>query len=304
MDFLGIEAFLAIVQTQNLTKAAELLHLSQSTVSYRLQVLERDMGAMLIVRHKGVQTITLTPFGESFVALAERWRMLNRELQFLQARGPQLSIVIGAADSLNVYVLPPLYQAINKQYPDLRLQIRTQHTLESYESMERREIDLAFVKLERVVPNINVEPFYVDEMVLVRLKTEERMAETLISPAELDCRYQIYFNWGPSYQMWHDHWWEANSSSILQIDAAALIFSLMCDSRQWAIVPKSIAASLAKSDKFVIQHLTAPPPPRVCYKLVPKHLDPVKVSTITRINKLVELLYLRESRTRERGNEI
>lgn len=291
MDLMGMEAFLAIVQTRSLTKAAELLHLSQSTVSYRLQVLEREMGATLIERRKGVQTINLTPLGESFVALAQRWDMLKREIDNLQSRGPQISLTIGAADSLNVYVLPPLYRAISQQCPSICLQIRTQHTMESYESLERREIDVAFVKMERVVPNIIVEPFYVDEMVLVRLRTEERMPADVISPLELDCRNQLYFNWGPSYQMWHDRWWDAYSPSSLQIDAAALIFSLMWNPQQWAIVPRSIAAALGQKDTFVVQRLSDPPPPRVCYQLTPKHADPAKASSLNMLNRFIQLIY-------------
>lgn len=291
MDLLGVEAFLAIVQTGSLTKAAELLHLSQSTVSYRLKVLERDMGTMLIERGKGIQTITLTPFGESFVALAERWSMLKREVEILQSTGPQISLTIGAADSLNVYVLPPLYRALAQEYPAVRLRILTQHTMESYESMERREIDVAFVKMERVVPNIAVEPFYVDEMVLVRLATAGRIATNVVSPLELDCRHELYFNWGPSYQMWHDRWWDEYIPHGLQIDAAALIFSLMWDTRQWAIVPRSIATSFVKSDHCLVQRLTNPPPPRVCYKLMSKRPEPVKAPYLDMLSRLLQEIY-------------
>lgn len=291
MDLMGIEVFLAIVQTRNLTKAAEMLHLSQSTVSYRLQMLEREMGAILIERRKGVQTIHLTPFGSSFVSLAERWNMLKREMKILQSSGPQVSLAIGAADSLNVYVLPPLYQAISQQNAAVHLRIITQHTMESYESIERREIDVAFVKTEKVVPNIIVEPFYEDKMVLVRLRTEGRRADEIVSPQELDCRHQLYFNWGTAYQMWYERWWDTYRPSFIQIDAAALIFSLMWDTQQWAIVPQSIANAFARLDKFLIQQLSDPPPPRVCYKLVPKYPDPVKAEVIGMINKFVQLIY-------------
>lgn len=291
MDVTGMDAFLAIVQTRSLTKAAELLHLSQSTVSYRLQVLEREMGATLIERKKGIQTINLTPFGESFAVLAQRWSILKREVEILQSRGPQTCLTIGAADSLNVYVLPPLYRMLSQQCPSIRLNIRTQHTVESYESIERREIDVAFVKAEKVVGNMVVEPFYVDEMVLVRLRAENRNPADIISPLELDCRDQLYFSWGPSYQMWHDRWWDAFSPSSLQIDAAALIFSLMWTPQQWAIVPKSIATALAQKDKFVVQCLTDPPPPRVCFQVMPKHADSVKESALHTLNQFVHLIY-------------
>ena len=291
MDFLGMEAFLAIVKNQSLTKAAELLHLSQSTVSYRLKGLERSLGATLIERGKGIPTIKLTPFGNSFVPLAERWSMLNRELEVLQASGPQIKLSVGVADSLNIYVLPPLYQAILQQCPSVRLQIRTQHTMESYESLARREIDIAFVKMEKVMPNIIVEPFYVDEMVLIRLLEKTAEPNKIVSPLELDYRYELFFNWGPSYQMWHDRWWDTYNSSRLQVDAAALIFSLMWDTKQWAIVPRSIANAFAEPEKFIIQQLSDPAPPRVCYKITQKHNDPVKVPFLDKVNHLVKILY-------------
>ena len=69
MYFPGIEAFLAIVKTENLTKAAEALHLSQATISYRLKTLEQDMGGLLVERNKGESKISLTPKGENFFIL-------------------------------------------------------------------------------------------------------------------------------------------------------------------------------------------------------------------------------------------
>lgn len=52
MYFPGIEAFLAIVRTGSISKAVDLLHLSQATVSYRLKTLEQGMGGLLVERRK------------------------------------------------------------------------------------------------------------------------------------------------------------------------------------------------------------------------------------------------------------
>ena len=87
--------------------------------------------------------------------------------------------------------------------------------------------------------------------------------------------------------MWHDRWWDTYSFSRLQVDAAALIFSLMWDVQQWAIVPKSIANAFAKKEKFVIQKLSDPAPPRVCYKLMPKQPDSDKAPILGEMNRLI-----------------
>ena len=46
----GIEAFLAVIRTQNISKAAEQLNLSQTTVSKRLRVLEQEVDTVLFER--------------------------------------------------------------------------------------------------------------------------------------------------------------------------------------------------------------------------------------------------------------
>lgn len=291
MDPLGITAFLAIVQTRNLTKAGELLHLSQSTVSHRLQVLEKNLGEALVERGKGRQSIELTPFGSRFASLAERWNLLNLELTAMQAEGAQLRLNFGVADSLNLYVLPPLYQRIIRQFPNLSLRILTLHTAECYEGIERRDLDMAFVNVEKVLPHILTEPFYVDEMVLVRLATAGHNPDEAISPAELDFRHEFYFNWGPAYQLWRERWRDTGAPFRLQVDAAALIFYTMWDERQWAVVPRSVAKAFARPEQFVVQSLTDPPPSRICYRLQHKHQEKLKQPYLEKIASLLQQIF-------------
>lgn len=270
----GIDAFLAIVQNQSLKKAAELLNLTQATVSYRLKILEQEMGAILVERGKGIHKSTLTPFGENFVTIAERWSKLKQDTEKLQASGPQLSLSIGGSNSLNTYVLPPLYRALTQHSPRIRLQFRTQHSVELWDTMERREIDVAFVKMERTVPNIDVEPFFVDEAVLVRPATHQIGDLQPIHPTELNCEHEIYWNWGPAFQIWHDRWWDPIRAAYIPVDIAGLIFSLMQEPRQWSVVPKSVANTFVQTGQFVIQRLLDSPPKRVCYKITHKNIKP------------------------------
>lgn len=291
MNFLGIEAFLAIVQTHNLKRAAELLHLTQATISYRLKTLEQEMGAVLVERGKGVQTITLTPFGESFVNIAERWNALKRETEILQASGVQVSLAVGGSNSLNTYVLPPLYRALCQHRPKLRLQFCTQHSLELYDTLERREIDVAFVKLARTVPNILAAPFFTDEMVLIRRATPENCGLGQVHPTELKSEHEIYMNWSPSYQIWHDRWWDPFSPSRVRVDTAGLIFSLLEDSKQWSITPKSVATAFVQSGHCTIQQLADPPPARICYKLTHKYPKTTVSKSLAILDGYLELLY-------------
>ncbi len=62
MNLAEIETFLTIVNTKSITKTADLLFLSQPTVSHRLTTLENELGFSLVIRNKG-HKVELTPKG-------------------------------------------------------------------------------------------------------------------------------------------------------------------------------------------------------------------------------------------------
>ena len=165
MNIDDIQVFLAVVSNQSLTKAAEILHLSQSSVSHRLKNLEQELDLILVERGKGLKTITLTPAGEDFILVAEKWIQLLLETQSLKSR-TRLSLSIGAVDSVNTYLLPNLYHQIICQRPTMRLHIYTQNSTELYDLIEQRRIDIALVLHERIIKNIEVSPFFAEPMSL------------------------------------------------------------------------------------------------------------------------------------------
>jgi DNA-binding transcriptional LysR family regulator len=67
-DFLEPErlrAFVAVAETGNFTRAAELLHLTQPTVSMQVRRLEENIGRPLFERN--AQFVRLTPDGEAML---------------------------------------------------------------------------------------------------------------------------------------------------------------------------------------------------------------------------------------------
>lgn len=288
MYFPGIEAFLAIIQTQSISKAAHLLHLSQATVSYRLKTLEREMGGVLVERRKGLAKIRLTPMGESFFSIAERLDALWRETQILQSGGPLLTLSISAAESLSHFVLPPVYHRLSRYSPAIRLQIRTQHTQEAFNSIECREMDVAFVVREIVSPSVTVKPFFTEDMVLLRLAAPDRQADDIVDKKELDPRHEIYVNLNKEFQFKHDQWWDPVCPSRIHLDNAGLIPVFMRELKHWAIVPASVGARLIQSNPFVLQKLSEPIPGWRCLKVIHKFPNE---STMKGIRILDQYLY-------------
>jgi DNA-binding transcriptional LysR family regulator len=283
MNNLGMDTFLALVRTQNVSRAAEQLNVMQSTVSKRLKLLEEEIGTVLFERVKGNKTFRLTPAGEALVEVAERWLSVWHELQSLQSVSPKLSLSIGALDSLNYAFFPTLYQALSRHRPKINLKVVTSHSPELYNLIERREVDIAFTLLRREHPNILVEECFTEPMVGLRMKASKDSEPEPVHPRDLDPDDELFLYGGPNYQMWHDQWWDPFSPDRIRLDTSQLIFSFFFNTRQWAIVPFSVARKAQKAGNYSIFRFSEPPPDRICYQI--KHRYP-RASTAASIKVL------------------
>ena len=138
MTSLEIEAFLTTHRTGSVTKAAELLYISQSSLSTRLRTLERELGCPLFTRSRGSRAMTLTPEGERFLPLARQHRDLEEKMRALVRTEPAGRVLrVSSLNSIGSYLLPPAFARISAQWPDSRLQIKDLTTAEARTALER-----------------------------------------------------------------------------------------------------------------------------------------------------------------------
>lgn len=82
MNLTLLGTFLKVIETGNLSRAAEQLNVSQSTVTARIDALEEEIGQKLLLRHKGGAELTAT--GHKFVRHARSmltlWRQTKRDI--------------------------------------------------------------------------------------------------------------------------------------------------------------------------------------------------------------------------------
>ena len=287
MYFIGIEAFLAIIESGSISKAADLLHISQSSVSYRLKTLENELGFKLLERNQGVKGITLTGQGHSYLNVAEKLMILKNETDHIKEADYKINLKIGVADSISLFLLPELYKGICESFEVVRASVLTQHTLETYESIKAKDTDVGFVKGEFNMPNVFVKKIIDEEMVLVRYGDASKYTQPIEASA-LESKDEIFMDWGYAYQVWHDNWWKPNDY-LIRVDAAHLIFDMLDHEAKWAIVPRSIYEALAIKGKFVEQKLTSSPPKRSCYMIYHKYVDKLKKPIISYIEQYFKL---------------
>ncbi|WP_054661139.1 LysR family transcriptional regulator [Secundilactobacillus kimchicus] len=124
MDDKDIEMLLAIQRTQSITHAAELLFINQSSLSKRLQQLERQLSTKLVIRTN--QGIHFTSAGRSALKTAKQIKRLNNELkESLSVDDSEFSGTLNLGCSIDYaqYELPDLLVAFQTKYPQIQLNI-------------------------------------------------------------------------------------------------------------------------------------------------------------------------------------
>ena len=215
MDIEMIKIFLKLTEVKSLTKTAEELHLTQSTISHRLQQMEEEIGVPLVLRARGKRTLELTDAGTDFIALAERWYALHKETQQFQYQSQQDILHIATIDSPNVFALGPLYQRIAEDpYIPIRLYLHTYQSFQVFDGLERHEIDMGFVVRIRQSRNMILEPLFRERHYLVgRLGSDKK----IIDPRTLNPQLELLTNWGPNFLAWHDLYFVSTIAQWLHV---------------------------------------------------------------------------------------
>lgn len=124
MELRTLRYFLVAAQEENITRAADILHVTQPTLSRQIMDLERELGSTLMIR--GKNGLTLTDDGIFFRQRAEEIIELAERLEkaFVE-RNEQVSgvIVIGASEAVGSRLFAKLIKQFSDKYPLVRFQL-------------------------------------------------------------------------------------------------------------------------------------------------------------------------------------
>lgn len=165
MEIRVLRYFLAVVREEGINRAAEVLHITQPTLSRQLSQLEEEMGVRLF--HRGAKKITLTNEGillrrraEEILSLVDR---TQREL-LEQEELVEGQIAIGGGELAAMQILPEIIEGFRARYPLVTFDIFTGNADLVKEQMERGLIDIGVL----------LEPIDIEKFEFIRLKGKER----------------------------------------------------------------------------------------------------------------------------------
>lgn len=140
--------FLSVSKTKNLTKAAELLHITQPSVSYAIKQLEQSLGVELLTRlSKGVK---LTQEGQMLAEYVEKafHHLSAAENSIQMLKQFKMGYVrIGSNGAIIKDVILPVLDKFHIEYPDIRIQLLQAQTNVIVEQIKEGKLDVGFVYL-------------------------------------------------------------------------------------------------------------------------------------------------------------
>lgn len=143
----------ALSETGNFSRAAEMCHVTQSTLSSGLKELEARLGVQ--VAERTTHSVLMTPAG---LDLAERARdILARVGDFEDAAraasaGGALSLRLGAIPTVGPYLLPRALPTIRAKSPGLRIYLREELTDSLVAGLIEGRLDLLLIALPHDLP--------------------------------------------------------------------------------------------------------------------------------------------------------
>ena len=266
MTYDQVEAFIAVVATGSVTRAAEDLYVTQSTVSTRIQQLEAELGVQLLLRRRGKRRVELTSYGEAFLPMAKRWAALWKDTLALKSRESLQVITVAGVDVVNLFALAPLFNKQIEHHPEMRLDIRTYHSDEIHALVGKHVADIGFVYRNVSYPGVITRAVYQEPMLLV-CHHESGYHDGMRS-VELDPTQEVRLDWSIEWRLWHESNFGTDLIGLVSVDQGSLLPHYLVAPESWAVAPTSVIEHAMKINPSLVAHeLSDPPRPLVCYQV-------------------------------------
>lgn len=167
MNLNHLKAFCTVAQVKSISEAARLLHMSQSSLSYQIQLLENDLDVELFTRTtRGVELTAMGEivyeYGQTFLQLAEN---LKRDLNNWKSGHERL--VVGASSSIGSYALPCTIYSFKEKYPNANIKLLVGNREETIQKLLDKTIDIGLIEGPVEQPGLATRGIAEDELLLI-----------------------------------------------------------------------------------------------------------------------------------------
>lgn len=228
MQIRQLECFRTLMLHGTMTRAAELLGISQPAISSTIANLEHETGLTLFVRRGG--RLQPTPEARLFYVEVERAleavEKTSRVAQEIRT-GKRGNLAVAAYASVSISLLPRLMAEFSKGRPGLQLKIITRNSQAVQELMSTQQFDIAIAELPLDYPTANMEVFSYECMCM--LPVDHPLAcLAVITPSDLNgVPFVSLFKGDPIHQQLAKAF--SDQGSVWNVVAETEFFSTACE---------------------------------------------------------------------------
>ena len=195
LEYRHLKYFLAVAEDLHYRKAAEKLFISQPGLSKQVKQLESHLGVQLFERHN--RRVALTKAGEylkqeSTKNLKSLDNILNHAK--LISTGKDCNLKFGYVGSAMQDIIPSLLVRLNQQYPNISFSLKEMDNHNQIKSLSSNDIDIGFVRVEKVPKSIERKTVLKESFCLVLPKGHKKNAYNFKSLTEFQNEPFILFD--------------------------------------------------------------------------------------------------------------
>ena len=257
MELRHINYFLAVAEDLHFRKAAERLFISQPGLSRQIKQLEDELGFLLFERNN--RKVRLTQAG---AYLKQEFEMTLKNLDGvinhakLLNKGDEGNVNFGYVGSAMQNVLPDLLVKVRDNYPNLHFGFKEMENPDQIKSLLLQEIDLGFVRLNKIPKGLKIKSVFEDTFSLVLPKNHPINSKNFKNLSQLKNEEFILFeqSYSPDYyeqvmQIFADSGFAPTISH--NTVHASTIFKLVENNFGISIVPTALKFGYNMNIKFV-----------------------------------------------------
>ncbi len=168
LELRHLKYFVAVAEDLHFRKAAERLFISQPGLSRQIKQMENDLGVKLFERHN--RKVELTKAGSYLKTEVTQYlkgldRIFNQAKLLSDGIGGDLKF--GYVGSAMQEIIPDLLLKFRKENPNAQFSLKELDNQKQIESLLSHDIDIGFVRLERVPRDLKIKPVLKENFCLV-----------------------------------------------------------------------------------------------------------------------------------------
>ena len=249
-DLRHLRAIRAIHKCGGLSRAADMLNLTQSALSHQIKGLEDQAGVDLFVRR--TKPLKLSAAGQRLLKLA------NRVLPEVEATEEEFrSLLAGKSGRLHIAIechacfewLFPVLESFRKAWPDVDVDIRPGLAFDALPALAREEVDLVVSSDPEEHSDLEFSPLFDYEPVFVA-SSQHALAQKSWISAE-DFRNEVLITYPVDRPRL-----DVEPRAVRQVELTAVILLLVASNRGVAVLPDWVVREVRYNSDYVTRPLT------------------------------------------------